>query len=92
MATQKKKTSKVQEENKKNRKKLVGQVTSIKMAKTVTVEVLSKRQHPLYKKVLTRRKKYKAHTIEKLAVGDQVIIESTRPISKTKKWKVLKKL
>lgn len=75
------------------RKKFIGEVVSTKMQKTVVVKVERKFRHPLYKKVIIRHKKYKAHneTIP-LVVGDKVEIEETRPISKDKHFKVIRKI
>ena len=65
------------------KKMLEGKVISVKMKKTVVVEVERKFRHPVYRKVITRHKKYKAHyENQKLNVGDTVFIEETRPISK----------
>lgn len=75
------------------KKKLIGRVISTKMEKTVVVEVERKFTHPLYKKVITRHKKYKAHNENfNLNIGDKVLIEETRPISKEKHFQVIKKL
>ncbi len=69
---------------------LVGTVTSDKMNKSVTVKVERKVKHPLYGKIIRRSKKYHAHDEENAhKVGDTVRIEETKPISKTKTWKVL---
>ena len=73
----------------KKRKKLEGVVISNKMDKTVVVKVMTKKQHPLYMKVISSTKKYKAHTEKELEVGDEVRIEQCRPISKEKKWRVI---
>jgi len=63
------------------------------MQKTVVVKVERKFRHPLYEKVITRHKKYKAHNEEfKLKEGDMVKIIETRPISKDKHFKVAEKL
>ena len=75
---------------KKNPKILKGVVVSDKMDKTVVVLVNSLVKHPKYKKYIKISKKYKAHDPEKkYKVGDRVIIEETRPISKDKHFKVL---
>ena len=72
---------------------LVGTVTSDKTDKTVTVLVERKVRHPLYGKIIRRSKKYHAHDeANEYVVGDQVRIEETRPISKTKSWKVIERL
>jgi len=74
----------------KNPKILKGVVVSDKMDKTVVVLVNSLVKHPKYKKYIKISKKYKAHDPEKkYKVGDRVIIEETRPISKDKHFKVL---
>lgn len=74
------------------KKQLVGTVVSDKMEKTVVVEVTTKRRHPVYHKVITRRKRFKAHDGVGVRVGDQVRIEETRPLSKDKRWKVVEVL
>ncbi|MXP41062.1 30S ribosomal protein S17 [Altererythrobacter soli] len=69
---------------------LIGTVVSDKTDKTVTVLVERKVKHPLYGKIIRRSKKYHAHDEDNaFKPGDQVRIEETRPISKTKTWKVL---
>jgi small subunit ribosomal protein S17 len=69
---------------------LVGTVVSDKTEKTVTVKVERKERHPLYGKIIRRSKKYHAHDEgNEFKPGDVVRIEETRPISKTKTWKVL---
>ena len=72
------------------RKERVGVVVSNKMQKTVVVQVKRLKEHPQYKKVIKLFKKYKAHD-EKgtLKVGDKVLIQETRPLSKTKRWRVI---
>ena len=71
-------------------KTIKGTVTSVKDAKTARVLVSRKWQHPLYKKYVKRSKNYACH-VEKIEVkvGDEVIIEETRPISKTKRFRVV---
>lgn len=70
-----------------------GKIISTKMSKTVTVLVQRKMRHPLYQKVITRHKKYKAHNEDlELKEGDVVEIKETRPMSKDKHFKVTKKL
>ncbi len=67
----------------------VGVVVAKKMKKTVTVKVERQIRHPLYKKIIRRRKKFLAHDeYEKCKVGDVVRIIETRPISKRKRWRV----
>jgi small subunit ribosomal protein S17 len=66
-----------------------GIVLKNKMQKTVVVEVTRRYQHNKYAKMLKSRERYKAHDPEnKCNVGDMVIIEETRPMSKTKRWRV----
>ncbi|WP_353684007.1 30S ribosomal protein S17 [Thermodesulfovibrio sp. 3907-1M] len=73
------------------KKILKGTVVSDKMDKTVVVSVERIFQHPLYKKTIKTKKKYKAHDEEnKCKLGDMVEIIESRPISKTKRWKVLR--
>ncbi len=68
---------------------LTGRVVSDKMDKTVTVLVERRVKHPLYGKVIRRSKKYHAHDeTNQYRIGDVVVIEECRPISKTKAWKV----
>ncbi|HWA14102.1 MAG TPA: 30S ribosomal protein S17 [Burkholderiales bacterium] len=73
-----------------NTRKLTGRVVSDKMDKTVTVLVERKVKHPLYGKFVSRSKKYHAHDEKnEFHPGDLVLIEETRPLSKTKAWKVV---
>lgn len=73
-----------------NRKVFVGRVVSDKMNKTVIVAVESYRRHPLYKKLVRKTKKYAAHDEEnRCRVGDVVKIVETRPLSRTKRWRVV---
>ena len=75
----------------KNKRVEVGRVVSDKMTNTVTVLVERRVKHPLYCKVITRTAKYHAHVEAGVAKeGDLVQIEETRPISKTKTWRVTK--
>ena len=77
----------------KNKRVEVGRVVSDKMTNTVTVLVERRVKHPLYGKVMTRTAKYHAHVESGIAKeGDLVEIEETRPISKTKTWRVTKVL
>ena len=72
------------------RRVLTGRVVSNKMDKTAVVEVTSSRQHPLYRKVLRRRKKYMAHDEGNACQeGDMVRIEESRPLSRHKRWQVV---
>jgi small subunit ribosomal protein S17 len=75
------------------RRTFVGRVVSDKMQNTVTVLVERRVKHELYGKVVTRSAKYHAHVEDGVAAhGDLVEIEETRPISKTKSWRVSKVL
>ncbi len=69
---------------------LVGRVTSNKMTKTVTVLVERKVKHPIYGKYIVKSTKYHAHAETPLSEGDTVEIQESRPISKTKAWKVVR--
>ncbi|MDY0211992.1 MAG: 30S ribosomal protein S17 [Desulfuromonadaceae bacterium] len=72
-----------------NKKKVVGVVTSDKMDKTVVVKTEDLVKHPVYKKYLKRSRKYKAHDeSNSCAVGDKVLITETRPLSRDKRWRV----
>lgn len=74
----------------KRRKEYIGAVLSNKAEKTVTVVVESLYRHPVYGKVVKRRKKFMAHDEEnKCNIGDKVKIIETRPLSKRKHWKVI---
>lgn len=65
----------------------VGQVVSTKMQKTIVVEVGRRVPHPLYKRIISKRKKFYAHDEEGTAKnGDVVRIVETRPLSKLKRW------
>lgn len=71
------------------KKEKLGRVVSDKMANTVVVEVPEYRPHPKYKKIIVQTKNYVAHSENgACAVGDEVKIVETRPISKTKRWSV----
>ena len=71
------------------RKVMVGRVVSDKMAKTVVVEVEERRSHPLYGKVVTQARRFKAHNEDPLAKrGDLVKIIESRPLSREKRWRV----
>lgn len=75
-------------EKKGRRKEKVAIVVSNKMQKTVVVSVDTTYRHPKYGKVITKSKKYYAHTEKDLPIGEKVTIEETRPLSKLKRWKV----
>jgi small subunit ribosomal protein S17 len=72
---------------------LTGKVVSDKMDKTVTVLVERRAKHPLYGKVIRLSKKYHAHDEGNAChEGDMVVIEESRPLSKTKSWTVVRVL
>ncbi len=72
------------------RKEKIGRVVSDKMQKTIIVAVERKVKHPLYKKVVTKTSKFVAHDEhEEAKVGDLVRIMETRPLSKTKRWRLV---
>jgi small subunit ribosomal protein S17 len=72
---------------------LTGTVVSDKTDKTVTVLVERRVKHPLYGKIIKRSKKYHAHDEgNEFKAGETVRIEETRPISKTKTWRVLERV
>jgi small subunit ribosomal protein S17 len=76
-----------QSAGKKNAK--VGIVVSARMAKTIVVEVSRRVPHPLYRRVVTRKKKFYAHDEKGQArVGDRVRITECRPLSKLKRWRL----
>mgnify|MGYP001566600225 CR=1 FL=1 len=76
-----------------SKKRLQGVVVSDKMQKTVVVKVERIKEHPKYKRRYKMHKKYKAHDENKeYHVGDRVIIEETKPISKDKHFKVIRKV
>lgn len=75
------------------KRKIVGEVVSDKMDKTVVVAVTRLKVHPLYQKRFYVRTKFKAHDEKnEYKVGDKVVIEETRPLSKEKRWRVAQKL
>lgn len=75
-----------------SKRKLTGKVVSDKMEKTVVVDVERIKQHPKYKRRYKINKKYKAHDEKgEFHVGDKVVIEECRPLSKEKCWKVISK-
>ena len=75
------------------RKVRVGKVVGDAMNKTVVVSVVDLKQHPVYKKVVRRNTKLKAHDEQnECGVGDRVRIMETRPVSKQKRWRVVEVL
>ncbi len=78
------------ENNHKTRKQLVGTVVSNKCEKTISVLVETYRKHPLYNKRVKYSKKYAAHDENNIAeMGDKVRIEETRPLSRTKHFRLV---
>lgn len=76
-----------------HKQQMTGTVVSDKMDKTVVVKIDIRKRHPKYHKSYTKSVKYKAHDADNsCVVGDKVVIESTKPISKDKKFAVVKKL
>ncbi len=68
---------------------LIGTVVSAKMDKTAVVKVDRRFRHPIYGKFIQRRKKYMAHDpANQCGVGDKVIIEESRPLSRHKRWRI----
>jgi len=79
-----------QETTRKHRKERVGEVISDKMTKTIIVRVERRFQHPQFKKVVTSYSKFYAHDEkEEASLGDRVRIAETRPLSKTKSWRLV---
>lgn len=71
------------------RKTRVGKVVSDKMDKTVVVAIVDNVKHPLYKKIIKRTVKLKAHDeANECRIGDRVEVMETRPLSKDKRWRV----
>lgn len=72
------------------RKERVGVVSSNKMDKTITVAVKWKEKHPIYGKFVNKTKKYHAHDEKNdCGIGDTVRIMETRPLSRTKRWRLI---
>jgi len=73
------------------RKTIVGIVTSNKMTKTVVVEVTRRIKHLTYEKIIKRSSKFKAHDENNdCNIGDKVLVMETRPLSKEKRWRVVR--
>jgi small subunit ribosomal protein S17 len=71
------------------RKELIGYVVSNRMSKTIVVQVVRRKSHPLYSRVISKAKKFYAHDENNEAhVGDVVRLEETRPLSKLKRWRL----
>ena len=76
-------------ESKPNKNTKLGHVVSTKMDKTIVVQVTRRVPHPLYKRIVTRRKNFQAHDAENSAKpGDFVRIIECRPLSRTKRWQL----
>lgn len=72
---------------------MIGEIVSTKGAKMVIVRVERIKRHRLYKKAIRKTKRFAAHNeLEHLVVGDRVVIAETKPISKTKHFKVVRKV
>lgn len=76
---------------KKSKRVLTGKIISNKMNKTVTALIKRYVRHPLYEKIIVKTNKYHVHNdLNHVTVGDIVEIQETRPISKTKMWKIIR--
>lgn len=74
------------------KRRLIGTVVSDKMQKTVVIEIERKKIHPVYKKAYRVSRRFKVHDPKKeYKVGDTVLIEETRPLSRQKRWRVIGK-
>nr|YP_009496849.1 ribosomal protein S17 [Pseudictyota dubia]AWT39562.1 ribosomal protein S17 [Pseudictyota dubia] len=74
-------------------KEKVGIVVSNKMQKTIVVKVESRYPHPIYSKTMTKTRKYLAHDeMGECSIGDQVLVQECRPLSKRKRWTLAKVL
>jgi len=72
-------------------KEKIGLVISNKMNKTVVIQVENRYSHPIYSKIMVKSKKYLVHDeMETCQIGDQVLINECRPLSKRKRWKLVK--
>ena len=71
-------------------KQQVGIVISNKMQKTIVVKIEDRYSHPMYSKTLIKTKKYLAHDeLEECNIGDEVLVQECRPLSKRKRWKLV---
>jgi small subunit ribosomal protein S17 len=71
-------------------KQQIGIVISNKMQKTIVVKIENRYSHAMYSKILVKTKKYLAHNeFENCNIGDQVLIQECRPLSKRKRWKLI---
>ena len=73
-------------------KVLTGKVVSNKQAKTVVAEVERFFRHPMYEKRMRRTKKYQVHTDQEIKLGETIRFVETRPISKDKRWRVVRRI
>jgi len=88
--TQQETTPQAAEAERGSRKVRLGRVVSDKMDKTVIVQVGDRKRHPLYKKIIQRRVRFKAHDEgNECRTGDLVRIMETRPLSRDKRWRVV---
>ena len=72
-------------------KEQIGVVVSNKMQKTIVVKIEKRYPHPIYSKTMLRTKKYLAHDErQECTIGDQVLLQDCRPLSKRKRWKLVK--
>ena len=72
-------------------KEKIGIVTSNKMQKTIVVKVENRYSHPIYLKTIKKTKKYLAHDENNICnIGDQVLLQESRPLSKKKRWNIIK--
>lgn len=72
-------------------KEQIGLVISNKMQKTIVIKIENRYPHPIYSKTMLRTKKYLAHDeLEECNIGDQVLIQECRPLSRRKRWKFIK--
>lgn len=72
-------------------KEKIGIIVSNKMQKTVVVKVESRYSHPIYSKIMIKTRKYLAHDeMNECSIGDQVLVQECRPLSKKKRWSVSK--
>ena len=80
-----------EQQTRRRRKTRIGYVVSDKMEKTIVVELEDRVKHPRYSKVIRRTTKVKAHDENETAgVGDRVLLAETRPLSATKRWRLVK--
>ena len=72
-------------------KEKLGVVVSNKMQKTIVVKIENRYPHPKYSKTMLKTKKYLAHDeLEECGIGDKVLVQECRPLSKRKRWKLVK--